>query len=232
MNFLIHYQTLLMGISLMPIAHCLGRIFLFRFKFSSQGWQGLAFQAFGLGVLSFIILGLGLAGLWQPKVLWILYWILLGGSAFVIFEWWQWLSTLRQEALGERRPSDIILFLLGGLYLTLLYLVALAPEIGGDPLTYHLGTPKEFLRLGQLTYIPDDLNSTFPFFFQMLYLFALGLQGTILAKLIHLQTGLLLWATLFLLLKRTGVTKPFFWSFLFMFDPQKRIESRDKQDFR
>jgi len=98
-------------------------------------------------------------------------------------------------------------------------IATLAPEVGGDALTYHLGTPKAFLQEGRIHYSPYDINSIFPFMMQMLYLLGIALKSELLAKFFHLEMGFLLFAGLFLFLKDRQVQHSFFWSLLFILTP-------------
>ena len=69
---------------------------------------------------------------------------------------------------------------------------ALAPPTDGDALCYHLELPKAFLAAGQLEFLPDSDNSTFPLLVEMWYLWALALDGGVAAQLLHWALGLLL----------------------------------------
>ena len=69
---------------------------------------------------------------------------------------------------------------------------ALAPPTAGDALCYHLELPKVFLREHAIVYLPDSDNSTYPLFIEMLYLWALSIDGPIAAQLVHYGLGLLL----------------------------------------
>lgn len=72
------------------------------------------------------------------------------------------------------------------------FVCALAPPTAGDALCYHLELPKSFLHLHRLTYLPDSDNSTYPLLVEMLYLWALVLDGPVAAQLVHFGLGILL----------------------------------------
>jgi hypothetical protein len=83
---------------------------------------------------------------------------------------------------------------MGGLALTLLAratIDALWPDPGWDGLTYHLALAERYLFANDIATNPFHVASVFPQNIEMLYAFALGLEGPVLAKLIHFQFGLL-----------------------------------------
>ena len=69
---------------------------------------------------------------------------------------------------------------------------ALAPPTAGDALCYHLELPKVFLREHAIVYLPDSDNSTYPLLIEMLYLWALSIDGPVTAQLVHYGLGILL----------------------------------------
>lgn len=71
-------------------------------------------------------------------------------------------------------------------------IAALAPPTAGDALCYHLEIPKQFLREHRVAYLPDTDNSTYPLLVEMLYLWALVLDGPVAAQLVHCGMGALL----------------------------------------
>jgi hypothetical protein len=76
--------------------------------------------------------------------------------------------------------------------LILTLIAALAPPTAGDALCYHLELPKQFLREHSIAYLPDTDNSTYPLTVEMLYLWALVLDGPVGAQLVHCGLGVLL----------------------------------------
>ncbi len=148
--------------------------------------------AVGMGAISFLVLLVGVLGLFPPPGYWILVLSLLsvfGSYTFV---------TLWREKPAKGRPrfstlelSCIIAFAGLGLF-TLIG--ALAPPGGNewDALSYHLAVPKIYLREGRIFYIPWVSHSNFPFVLQMLYTLMLGLGSVGAAKLCHWLCGVLL----------------------------------------
>ncbi len=87
---------------------------------------------------------------------------------------------------------------------------ALAPPTAGDALCYHLELPQRFLQAHALTYSPYDDNCTFPLLAEMLYLWALALDGAVAAQAVHWGMGLLLGLAT-VCLARPVVGRPWAW---------------------
>ncbi len=97
-------------------------------------------------------------------------------------------------ASGYPRARPVVAFgvVLGAIAVAGSFVAALAPPTAGDALCYHLELPKEFLASHRLVYLPFQENSTFPLHVEMLYLWALALDGAVAAQLIHWGMGVLL----------------------------------------
>ena len=89
-------------------------------------------------------------------------------------------------------------------------IAALAPPTAGDALCYHLELPKQFLHEHALAYLPDTDNSTYPLLVEMLYLWALAIDGPVAAQLVHCGLGVLL-ALAVVLLATPLVGRPWGW---------------------
>jgi hypothetical protein len=101
-------------------------------------------------------------------------------------------------------------FILAGLACLGSLLAALAPPTAGDALCYHLELPKVFLADHGLTFLVDNVNSTFPALVQMWYLWGLALDGPVAAGLIHWGLGVLL-ALATVVLATPLVGRPWAW---------------------
>ena len=137
----------------------------------------------GLGIVSFITFGLGLVGLLNS----ILFWVLLLLA----------LLLLRRDlgtAWSDARTVRILLptrfeQLLGGFCLVSLLMaviIALTPPIAWDAQTYHLVIPKMDIARGVISAPPDIPYFSFPSLVEMVYLAAMLLKGDIVPQLIHL----------------------------------------------
>ena len=103
--------------------------------------------------------------------------------------------------------------------LALPLLSAFVPEYGWDALTYHLALPERFLRVGRLEFDPFSAYTVIPLLTEMLYAIALALDGPALAKLIHLELGVLLLVALASLASRFGSIAALFAAACLMADP-------------
>jgi hypothetical protein len=165
--------------------------------------DGVLSVAAGLVAAGLVLAALGLAGWLYREVVGVLslaaaFWgIGESGRAWTIRR-----PRRIDEPVGER-PSDSSgreppwllrrgLVALAAVALTLTLVAALAPPTAGDALCYHLELPKQFLREHKLAYLPDTDNSTYPLFVEMLYLWALVLDGPVAAQLVHYGLGVLL----------------------------------------
>jgi len=218
-NLINHFQTILVALTFFPIVYFLGSLFLVRAHSLSIEWKGVVGQAIGFGVLSYLMVLLGVLGYLRGNVLWGLYGTLLLLSLTQIRGWVGWIRSILARFSEETGWLGRSALFLGMIYFFILLVGSTAPEIGTDALCYHLGTPKAFLLGGGLFYSPYDINSIYPFFQQMLYLFGFGLENVILAKLIHFEMGILLFLSVFLILKRFQVQSAFFWALLFIVTP-------------
>jgi 4-amino-4-deoxy-L-arabinose transferase-like glycosyltransferase len=151
----------------------------------------------GLGVLSFLVLGMGLLG-------WLMRWamaLLFGG--LIVLTWRDVVGAGRALAALRtvRRPPGWLKLYLGGMFLLAL-LVALAPPIDWDGLFYHLILPRLYIEQGRITPVTDMPHQYFPGLVEMLYLAAMLLRGDVAAKLVHFGFMLLLAALVYVLARR------------------------------
>lgn len=152
----------------------------------------------GLGLLSILVLGLGLLGLIQP---WLLAVLGLAASA-ALSRSLLWagrgvgarLRLAVRGQPGETRGEALLRWFIVAT-LALVALAALAPVTGWDSLAYHVTGPRRFLELGRIA--PGVLHGAqfyFPWLGEMLFLPALALGGEIGTRLIHV--GFLILAVL------------------------------------
>lgn len=192
---LTHLYDLLFVLVLAAIAWSVGFTLLriLRVEFHSSAEAIVIGTACGLGVVAYLVLGAGLAGLLtRPALLCILG---LGVPAGVISV--RGLRRLRRENHRETRAPRSSFERVAGLLLLLnlciVLIATLTPPTANDDdsLTYHLAAPKVFLHHHRIHHIPYDHHSNFPFTMEMLYTIALGLRDPIAAKLLHFVSLLL-----------------------------------------
>ncbi len=165
-------------------------------KWMPAGLKG-ALLALGLGngLLSMLVLSLGLSGLLQPLLLW---------PAFAALFGWAWLRAVRDgggvaglaaswsktmAALKSWLWVEWLLLSVCMLIVITNYLWALQPEEFLDSLVYHLADPEQFLLEHKIFYFSDSSN--LPFLQEMQYLLLLGLGSDIACKLLHWMDGIL-----------------------------------------
>jgi len=127
-----------------------------------------------LGILfqALVLLGAGSLGLLHVLLGWTL---LLAGTA-------GWLPELRADlarARGIRLPAPLACLWLAPAVLTILFgtLRALAPEIDGDSLRYHLALPRLYLQSGSTAFRPENCFSLMPGYGQMMHLLSMMVSG-------------------------------------------------------
>jgi hypothetical protein len=143
----------------------------------------------GLGLLSLLTLGLGLAGLLRPAVAWALM-VALG--ALLWRDLRAALADLR--AAWHFRPTSVFqrwaALYMGG-SLALIFLAALAPPIAWDALVYHLTGPRLFIEAGRVVHSIDLPYLGFPQLGEMQFTLGMLLVGDGTASLLHFGYGLL-----------------------------------------
>ena len=151
--------------------------------------------SFGAIAAGLAVLGLGLAGVWFP---WIVFPVLALAS------WPLWIVvalvlTMAAKAAARGRiagsffrrhelpRSDLAraLFWLQAVLLLFGLLYTLTPPIQSDGLRYHLAAPQEYIKTGQILYLPYSAFSNFPFLIEMLFTLGLATGNDLVAKGIH-----------------------------------------------
>ncbi len=136
----------------------------------------------GLSSISLVVLSLGLCGCMSQ---WLLASLL---AAFLLAELilcrWRVHSIADGEAthgkslpfLNWSRLGWIVLLVLAP-FIAVQMLGAMSPQTDFDMLAYHLGGPKEWFQLGQISRLPHNVYTNFPFLSEMLILSGMVLWG-------------------------------------------------------
>lgn len=131
----------------------------------------------GLGLAALAVLALG--SLWRFDE--VLAWVLLAAAITLFYrQMWAWIGDV-QHALAALKPAGLLqscIAWLCGIMVLLQLLVALAPPIKFDSLTYHLALPASYLAAGRIDFLPQNAFSGFPQTVHMLYLWSMALGGT------------------------------------------------------
>ncbi|MEZ5940939.1 MAG: glycosyltransferase family 39 protein [Planctomycetaceae bacterium] len=132
----------------------------------------------GLGALSLLMLGLGLLGFMSTMLLA----VILGATVATEFA-----LTLRRAITADNLTADSIpaapqwfrhtAIAICGLFLLLIISGALLPSMDFDVKEYHLGGPKEYFRDGQISFLPHNVYTSFPFLTEMLSLTGMVLRN-------------------------------------------------------
>ncbi|MDA2936690.1 glycosyltransferase family 39 protein [Acidobacteria bacterium AH-259-A15] len=155
----------------------------------------------GLGILSYTTAFLAVLDLlWMPA--WLLIALLLLISALANRTALS-LPQPRLQLPEWNRWSWIVLGLIG-VHLILNLLAALAPATGVDSLQYHLAVPDIYLRNGGMVYLPSIYMSNWPSTVQMIFLYAMWLQGDTVAQLLNVWALVLTVVALYGLIRSYG----------------------------
>ncbi|HXL72399.1 MAG TPA: glycosyltransferase family 39 protein, partial [bacterium] len=152
----------------------------------SDSWVRFGFEfGFGIIVLGFFWVGIGLCGLWYAPV-----W--QGFAVILVLDLvWDVFNLLRRYSLPSWNPiksigpSYIFLGFAGLVYVSLTLLVDLTPETFYDSMVYHLAVPEYWLSHHGLSDFPTNFFSNYPYGAETYFLNGLVFQGTESAKMLH-----------------------------------------------
>lgn len=187
------FLSLLLGFAILYGCFSAGRYLLSLINPDLRAPEEAVFAAAsGLGLIAYLILGVGLLGFLTPTVLWGIAGA-LGVTALIRFSSdLEILKAVLKPLSGPWTFWGILVWTAGAVCIFTMLTGVLTPEIANDSLCYHLHIPKIYLQNHKIFSIPYDVTSEFPLFMEMLYTFGLGLGGMVLAKFFHFAMGLLL----------------------------------------
>lgn len=155
--------------------------------------------ALSLGIYVYLLLFLGVLGLWYPVLINSIS-VIYGVGIVIFFKPWR----IDVTSKFIKKKSEIaVIFLL--VPLAIINIIgALGPELAFDALWYHLTLPKLYLLAHEKVFIPGGLlyYSAMPQFGETLYLAALAMGNEILAKFIHFSFGIFSCIALYLLSRK------------------------------
>lgn len=143
----------------------------------------------GLGLLSLLLLALGLVGLFHP-------WAGIMLAALLAALLWRDVRATLADARSlrlprpERRLYQWFLFY-GAASLALTFVLSLAPPTAFDSLTYHLTGPRLYLEAGRVVHPIDIPHLGFPLLGQMQFGLGMMVAGDGPAALLHFGYGLM-----------------------------------------
>ncbi len=180
---------------LILIAHAVGTFLLERIEIPLSGVEGAAITStLGLGIIAYLLLGLGLLGLYRAPIIAIVFLVLIITlRRYVLSAWSASFRVLRQTRQMVKRGTigrlAIALLCLCCGALCLSFLGALTPPHHHDPLAYHLPLPQRFLQTGLVEPVPDIIGSDLPLTVELLFGIGLIWGSAPFSALLHLTFG-------------------------------------------
>jgi hypothetical protein len=146
----------------------------------------------GLGVIAYLVLALGMAGLLTK-------WAVLAGMAVLGALCCRGFAMLLTELRArpvEARTDRALMFATTAVFVAIGLIVVINCFVPPgahewDALAYHLAAPKVYVESHRIVYLPTDHHSNFPFLLEMLFTVGLLYDGYALANLFHFATGVL-----------------------------------------
>lgn len=135
----------------------------------------------GLGILCYIVLGLGALKLLHP---WAASGVLMLLGVLAYPEIKQGLLDLRPPSFSHFSDAEKLCFLGAGACLLLGFLCAFAPPHQYDSLVYHLALAQDHVRTHGISHIPQLIYSHFPQNGEMIFTLSLLLGSDVLAQLL------------------------------------------------
>jgi hypothetical protein len=184
--------SILFWLSVIGLAAALGRRLWGGLLADESPLTRLALSAgVGLGVLSLLILGLGLLSLLRSWTVWgmlIVLTLLLRRQLMGVLR-----DVRRAWSAGMRpqNPFQYLLAIYGGVRLSFSFLEALTPPTSWDTLVYHLTGPRLYVDLGRVAHPIDLPYLGFPQLGQMQFTLGLLTIGDGPASLFHFGYGIL-----------------------------------------
>lgn len=150
--------------------------------------RAVLYPGAGLGILSLIVLMLGVLSFLFKWPLWlmILVAIVLLRRKVIV-----WLKDVHKIIDGKLSLFEKICLAFVVLTIGINLCFALAPPTKWDALVYHLEVPKRYLINGKVAHLPENLYSGFPQVASMVYLLAMTLVGDQAAVICGWMVGLL-----------------------------------------
>ena len=171
-------------LAVLATAFAVGSLLIDRLVRERNLLTGLFAVGVGLWAMATVVLLIGMVSVAQTG--WV---FLLAGGWF--------LSAPRAYIRKIHRPEFNGWLVLVAVAAGLCLIGALTPPFEYDELEYHLGAPSEYIKAGQIVFLPHNFYSNLPQLTEMLYLLALVTRSGIAAKLLHFSFGLLSAAAIF-----------------------------------
>lgn len=155
--------------------------------------------AAGVGLLSYLTLGLGLAGLLYPESIYGLGALLLSVAFLPAYTLLTRFAQQRKNFAEVFWPfnRNTLMLLLLGLFVSIQLFRACAPVTEWDAVYYHLAAPKIYAQQHHISFLPYMINVNYVVGMEMIYTVCLLLQDDTLPQLISVLNSVLLLLTIF-----------------------------------
>lgn len=184
---MIHGLCILLAYYVFFLAFCIGKQTLKSFQIRLGELAVPCSAALGLGVLSYLVMGLGFLGVLKSAWLW----GLLGVLSILL------LASFKENARILKNEISFPVKSLLSIFILLLIFNSFIPDQFYDVLVYHLAIPQAYLVNGRIIPIPYNAHSGLPETAEMLYTLGMGLvKGDNLPLLFQLGFALLIILTL------------------------------------
>ena len=187
---------------LLVVLYGVGRRCLRAVPFEHGVEEGLFALGLGFGLLAYVTLALGEAGLLRRPILW---------GALVCAAWFgrresvsggaRALRAARRWAAGAP-AGELVAVVIGTGLLTLECLLVMAPAFGGDQTKYQLVYPRLFAEAGALVATPWSFWGYMQYLVNMLFTAAFVLSGDVLARFVNVAYGVMATVAVFTLGRR------------------------------
>ena len=187
---------------LLVLLYGVGRRCLRAVPFEHGVEEGLFALGLGLGLLAYVTLALGEAGLLRRPILW---------GALVCAAWFgrrESVSGGARALRGARRwaagasAGELAAVAIGTGLLALECLLVMAPAFGGDQTKYQLVYPRLFAEAGALVATPWSFWGYMQYLVNMLFTAAFVLSGDVLARFVNVAYGVMATVAVFTLGRR------------------------------
>lgn len=140
-------------------------------RFTNSAERFCAAFTLGFGLIGWFLFFPGVVGWFDP----LLFWAVTIGGVFLFAHYRNVLGTVTVPKNYSR--LEIILIVALSVVLALDLIEGLSPPADADTLAYHFRIPSDFIKTGQVEFIPRAISGAIPLLVQMTYAAALGMGG-------------------------------------------------------
>ena len=159
---------------------------------------------FGIGVMSYLVLGVGLLGFLYKEVFYLIFIIIAIFLVPYIYKNWSVCQEREEEIAGKRVDKYWELVLCSILFFLFIFSLinALAPVTEYDAMVYHYGLPNIFIQEHKICYLPENVYSAFPLNIEMLFTLGTLLKGYEVSNLMQYGISVLFLLSIYAFVRR------------------------------